>query len=120
MHVSQLEHAEQVMVFQWARLHQRKHPELALLYAVPNAAKRTPRQGAWMKAEGLKAGVPDLVLPVARHGFNSLYIELKVGRNKATESQVMFMDALNQQGNLAVLCIGADAVIQQLSDYLQK
>ena len=114
------EHQEQVAVFQWAGIMRKKHPELDLLYAVPNAGKRTPRQGAYMKAEGMKAGVPDIVLPVARGGFNSLYIELKIAKGRATDNQLAFLDKLTAENNLAVICIGADAAIRQIETYLEE
>ena len=40
-----------------------------------------------MKRQGVKAGVPDICLPVARNGYHGLYIELKAGKNKATKNQ---------------------------------
>ena len=112
------EHYEQVDIFNWSFSMRHKWPQLDLLYAVPNAGKRSPRQGAWMKAEGLRAGVPDIVLPIARHGYNSLYIELKAGKNKATKIQCAYMDKLILENNLAVVCVGADAAIRQIECYL--
>ena len=113
------EHTEQVAIFQWAALHRKKYPALDLLYAVPNAAKRTPRLGAWMKAEGLKTGVPDIVLPVARGGFHSLYIELKIGRNKPTPNQLLFMRNLTEHGNLCQVCYGEIAATNAIQSYLE-
>ena len=62
------ESAEQQTLFQWARMQSGKYPELELLYHVPNEGKRSHKTGARMKAEGLKSGVPDICLPVARGG----------------------------------------------------
>ena len=72
-----LEGAEQRALFAWAKLNERSHPELALLHAIPNGGKRNPREAANLKAQGVKAGVPDICLPVPRGGCASLYIELK-------------------------------------------
>ena len=41
----------------------------------------------YLKKEGVKAGVPDIVLPVLRCTYHGLYIELKVGRNKTSLKQ---------------------------------
>ena len=119
------EHDHQVEIFRWCDLHKRKYPELQKLFAVPNAGKRTGRQGKWMKAEGLKAGVPDMCLPVARGGFHALFIELK--KTKCAKSaagtikpnQAAWLDALNEEGNMAVMCVGWEAATRTLADYLE-
>lgn len=59
---------EQQYLFEWARLAACKWPELALLYHIPNEGKRTAITGARLKSMGLKSGVPDVCLPVARAG----------------------------------------------------
>src|SRR5699024_2367061 len=71
------------------------HPDLRLMYHVPNEGKRSARQGARMRAEGLRAGVPDICLPVPRGGYSALYIELKAGRNKPTDDQLAWLAALD-------------------------
>ena len=99
-----LEHHDQVALFRWAAWNLARYPELEWMYAVPNAAKRSPRQGAYMKAEGLKAGVPDICLPVARGGYNGLYIEMKIKGNKPTEKQLEWHVALREQGYRVEVC----------------
>lgn len=112
------EHHEQVALFRLAALHERRYPELTLLYAVPNAARRSPRQGAWMKAEGLKAGVPDIHLPVAAGGYIGLWIELKAGRNKPTEAQERWHNALKAMGHKVCVCYSAQAAWDEITRYL--
>ena len=122
------EHDEQVCVLDWAKRLEFQHPELELLHAIPNGAKlpynrdsrgrRYSPQAAKLKAEGLRAGVPDLCLPVARHGMHGLYIELKHGRNKPSEEQVRMLDRLSEQGYLAVVCWEAEEAIETISEYL--
>ena len=114
------EHDHQVALFYWSRLMEGQIPELALLYAVPNAGRRTKRQGAWMVAEGLKAGVPDLVLPVARHGYHGLYIELKTERGRLTPEQKAWLKALYDQGYLAVMCRGWEDARDLILCYLES
>ena len=70
---------EQIKLFNWARSVREFIPELKLLHHIPNEGKRT--NGALLKAAGMVSGVPDLSLPVARRGFNGLYIEMKFGSN---------------------------------------
>jgi hypothetical protein len=106
----QYEHYEQVALFSWLALQEAKYPALACAYAVPNAAKRSPRQGAWMKAEGMKAGVPDVVLPVLRQVwgegpdahiplvYGGLYVEMKAPDKYPRPNQKEWADRLEKWG----------------------
>lgn len=99
----------QETLFNWAQYQYARYPELELLYHIPNGGKRDARTAANLKRQGVKAGVPDLHLPVARGGYNGLYIELKVGSNKPTQLQKKWLSSLNKQGYLA----------EQLINYLE-
>ena len=69
------EHQIQTCVMEWAEGQLIQHPELKMLYAIPNGGARNAITGALLKAEGVKPGVPDLCLPVARGKYHGLYIE---------------------------------------------
>lgn len=113
------ESAEQQLLFQWARMQNGKYPELTLLYHIPNEGKRSHKTGARMKAEGLKSGVPDICLPVARGGHHGLYIELKrVKNSRVTVAQMAWIEALTRQGYVAAVCRGADEAIELITRYL--
>ena len=77
----------QETLFNWAQYRYARYPELELLYHIPNGGKRDACTAVNLKRQGVKAGVPDLHLPVARGGYHGLYIELKVGSNKPTQLQ---------------------------------
>ena len=104
------EHDEQSALFSWAKLHEAIYPELKWMFAVPNSARRSPRQGAWMKAEGLKSGVWDIFLPlpifndhkIRRGARGGLFIEMKSGKNKLTPQQVQFRDNLEKYYDFVV------------------
>jgi len=53
------EHIEQVRLVSWFR---RQYPDTRIL-AIPNGGIRSASAGASLKAEGVSAGVPDLVVP---------------------------------------------------------
>ncbi len=95
-----------------------QHPELKLMYHIPNEGKRSAALGAKMKREGLKAGVPDICLPVARSGCHGLYIELKAGRNKTTENQKRWLADLAEQGYMTAVCYGWEAASKVIVKYL--
>lgn len=48
-----------------------------VIYHIPNGGKRNKIEAGIMKGEGVKAGQMDYHLPIARHGFASLYLEMK-------------------------------------------
>ena len=79
------EHDEQSAIFEWAALMQGAYPELGLLFAIPNGGKRDKATAGKLKAEGVKAGVPDMCLPVSNGKYHGLFIELKVGENNPTD-----------------------------------
>lgn len=110
---------EQVALFQWAALLEGRVPPLRLLYAVPNGGSRHKLEAANMKRQGVKAGVPDICLPYPSGGYHGLYIELKVGKNKTSESQDRWLERLNAAGYKAVVCYGFDAAKNVIMDYLR-
>lgn len=114
----QAEHNEQAALFAWAEWARLEHPELALLFAVPNGGARDVVTGARLKAEGVKRGVPDVWLPVARCGYLGAVIELKAGKGRPTKEQVAWLKALEEQGWLALVCVGCGAARDVLLQYL--
>ena len=113
------EATEQETVIQWCGWQQASHPELKLIYHIPNGGSRNTPEAANLKRQGVKAGVPDLCLPVARNGFHGLYIEMKYGRNKTTESQDEWLEALKEQGYFTAVCYGAEEAERIIARYLQ-
>lgn len=90
--------------------------EYGLIFAIPNGQYR---QGQRMEP-GLKKGVPDLFLPVARHGYHGLYIELKCGANKPSREQLRWLDLLRGEGyRCMVIWDSVDAVMDAITDYLE-
>lgn len=122
------EHAEQVSLFGWAKLKRAELPELALFFAIPNGGDRHAAVGRQMKAEGVRAGVPDTFLPVARGGFHGLYIELKAqdrrpkrgGKGGVSEAQQEWIEALRNQGFRVEVCYGWREAAAVIEDYLRK
>jgi hypothetical protein len=113
------EHDEQVALFQWAELMKHQLPELEMMYAIPNGGMRNKVVAGKLKAEGVKAGVLDIFLPVARGEYHGLYIEMKkaIGGVVSAEQQ-WWINMLRAQGYCVVVCHGAGAAMVALERYL--
>jgi hypothetical protein len=112
------EHAHQVALFAWAALNFSKYPDLKLMFAIPVGGLRNKITAANLKAEGAKAGVPDIFLPAPRQLYHGLFIELKVGKNKASDLQNEWVVALRKLGYGAVVCTGWEAAREIILSYL--
>lgn len=113
------EHDEQVRVVSWARMQERRHPALAGLFAIPNGSHKTERSATKFKAEGLKSGVPDLMLAWPAGGHHGLFLEMKrVRGGNVSEAQREWLQRLTDSGYRAEVCRGADEAITLLREYL--
>ena len=88
------------------------------VFAIPNGGRRNAKEAYFLRKSGVKAGVPDLFVPVPKGGFSGLFIELKVGRNTATETQKQWLELLGGNGYRAEVCRGARAAIELISEYI--
>ena len=113
------ERQHQQAVMKWARQPsiRERWPELALLHHIKNETTGGAAEVAADKAMGVKKGVPDLCLPVARGGFHGLYIEMKTPSGRASDAQRWWMMELTKQGYRAVVCHGYDAAVAELCWY---
>lgn len=114
------ESTEQQCLIRWAAYNLGRWPCLALLYHIPNEGMRSRATGARMQAEGLRKGVPDLCLPVARGGYHGLYIELKRQRGGVlSHEQAEWIDRLTHEGYMAVCCHGWEKAAETITKYLE-
>lgn len=114
----QAEHQEQAAVVAWAKLREERYPALRLLFAVPNAGRRSYAAAAAMKSEGLRAGVPDMLLPVPCGGYSGLAIEMKVKGGRVSDEQQWWLEQLDGYGWLAAVCWSAGEAIELLQKYV--
>ena len=118
---SPLERDEQELLFEWIEYATCKHPEVALCFHIPNGGHRNAREAHNLRLQGVRAGVPDICLPVPRGGYGALYVELKRKRGgRVSEQQRVWIDALNRAGNKAVVCYGFDEAKKAIEDYLNS
>lgn len=95
------------------------YPWLHWLYAVPNGGFRHKAVAGKMKAQGVRAGVLDFNLDVARGPYHGLRIELKrrVGGTISLAQKAWIVE-LTHQGYLAIVCRGWEQARDRLVDYL--
>lgn len=129
------ESAHQKALFAWAALNQSAHPELKWLFHIPNGGSRgdTARsrmiQGAKLKAEGVRPGVADLMLPVRRGDLGGLFIEMKrpserpvraTSRGGVSDEQREFALFVEDQGYRWQVCYSWDEAAREITDYLRN
>jgi hypothetical protein len=90
-----------------------------MIFAIPNGGHRNAREAAIMKSEGVTAGVSDVILLVARGGYNSLCIEFKTDKGRQTDLQKEWQQEAEKQGNKYVICRNFDEFRTQIVDYLK-
>ena len=110
---------EQSWLFEWAEYAALKWPEVKLMFHVPNGGKRSAKEAARFKREGVKAGVPDIFLPAPRGTFHGLFLELKrQSGGRVSEAQREMLNALKAQGYCVAVCKGFHAAADTIEKYL--
>ena len=115
------EHDEQVALFDWLglRANQAGMGALRFAFAIPNGGWRAKTTGKWLKAEGLKPGVPDTFLPIPRGGYFGLWIEMKWGGNKPTLEQIAYLNFLDSVGFCTRVCYDAEEAMAEIEWYMK-
>lgn len=89
------------------------------VFHIPNGGYRNPREAAHLKAQGVRAGVPDLFMPVAKNGHHGLFIEMKTAKGRPTDKQLEWVRLLRRQGYAAYVCRGAGNAIACVDQYME-
>lgn len=118
---------EQSTLFEWASLHLGRYPELAALISIPNGAhlagteKQRWAQMARLKATGLKPGVSDVLLPIRRGPYGSLWVEMKApGKlGNLSDDQREWGALMERVGNKAVTCDSMEMARDAILEYLK-
>jgi len=119
MQLSISESLEQQFLFRWAAFACGKYPELDLMFHIPNGGLRNKAVAGMLKAEGVKSGIPDICLPVARGKYHGLYIELKKEKGgTVSANQKIWLSQLIHQGYHAIVCKGWEDAKASILEYL--
>lgn len=105
----------------WFNKHYRDLSDL--LFAIPNGEKRDKITAARLKAQGVKAGVPDLLL--AKAGMDStgwpyygLFIEMKTDTGTLSPEQKRIIPQLQAQGYRVEVVRSLEQFQQLITEYL--
>lgn len=101
--MKQEEHAQQSSFFQWTEVLEKRFPELARFWAVPNGGARHPVVAGKLKAEGVKKGILDVVnvMPTrALDGplYRGLILEFKSSTGRLSPEQRDWCQHFREQG----------------------
>lgn len=99
----------------WFRL---QYPQY-LLFSVPNGGSRNAIEAKRLKAEGVIPGVADLQLLFGNGQYNSLFIEMKYGKNKQSGEQVNFQLYCIKHNYKYAVCYSFDEFVSLVSKYLK-
>lgn len=111
------EHRLQCACVNWFRI---QYPKLHyILFAVPNAGKRDPRIGAYMKAEGLLPGAPDLILLKSNRRYCALCIEMKTKTGRQQASQKKWEMEAKKNDIMYVICRSLEDFKKVITEYFE-
>lgn len=86
-------------------------------FAFKGDARQRAITGKRMKDMGYLVGTPDLHIPVAKNGFNGLYIEMKAGKNKPSDNQITIMKKLENEGYVCTVCYSLSEFMKVVNTY---
>lgn len=111
------EHDIQCQVIRWFDITYRK-TIAGRLVAIPNGGHRHIAVARKLKAEGVRAGFPDLFLPIPSGSNHGLFIEMKTQKGKPTESQNDWLSFLDSQCYAVAVCHSFDDAKRVIEGYL--
>lgn len=117
--ITEAQHQAAVILWSEQECVRRIWPALKLLHHIPNGGGRDEIEGKQLKRQGVKPGVPDLSLPVARGEYHGLYIEMKrEDCGNTSPGQEWWIQELVDQGYFAQVCHGCESAIRVLKWYM--
>ncbi len=111
------EHRIQCECVKWFRL---QYPKLKYrLFAVPNGGRRDYTTASKLKAEGVLAGVSDLILLKPNKQYGALLIEMKTSIGRLRDNQIKWKEDLCKKGEYKyVVCRSTEDFIREIKEYI--
>jgi hypothetical protein len=117
-----LESHIQISVMDWVRANEEMHEQLKVIFHTPNSFFGCGYGViVWLKQLGMRKGVYDIIVPIAKNGYSSLWIEIKKDKRKLTPEQKMFSELINKHSDISTkfeVFTDSDSCIQCIKDYL--
>ena len=114
--MKQQEHLLQCACVRWFAY---QWPEYrGILFAVPNGGARSKATAGKLKAEGVVAGVADLLLLVPSRGFHGLCVEMKTEMGRQSPEQKEWQAKAEAAGYKYVVCHSLDEFMETINNYL--
>lgn len=116
---SEEEHRIQCECVKWFNY---QYPKLrGRLFAVPNGGRRDATTAAKLKAEGVVAGVADLILLKKNSEHAALLIEMKTRTGRQRDTQKEWESAVCENNEYKyIICRSFDDFKREVDDYLNK
>ena len=113
-------HPESKLQIQCVSWFKYQYPYLApLFFAVPNGGSRDKREAAIMKAEGITAGVSDLILNIPAGKYTQLAIEMKDVKGTQSSAQKRYQRYAEAAGIKYIICKSFEEFRAQVIVYLE-
>ena len=98
-----------------------QYPKLrGILFAVPNGGARDAVTGRILKAEGVVAGVADLILLMPNKQHNCLCIEMKTEKGRQQASQKEWQAKIEAVGGKYIICRSFDEFKKAINEYINE
>lgn len=108
------EYAIQKAVFDWIRT----QPQIRdVIFHIPNEGKRSWATGKALKQIGMLAGVADILITYANHGYHGCWIELKSEKGIVSVQQHAFRKTQLEFGYFATVCYSIEETIKMIEWY---
>lgn len=112
------EHLNQVALFSWAALYVSQYPALKNIFSIPNGGHRHISVAKKLKAEGVRAGVPDIFLAQPNSEYAGLFIEMKSEKGTISDAQAEWLERLETARYRCEVCYSWTAAANIIIDYL--
>lgn len=117
MRAGNLEPSEEdihLTVMEWVRC----HPTIKdFVIHIPNQGKRSLRYGKLLKDMGMRSGVSDLFIAMAKHGYHGAWIELKQKKGRLSSEQKQFQIDMSEQSYYVTTCYSIERAINTIKWY---
>ncbi len=90
-----------------------------MLFAIPNGGARNKSEAGILKAEGVTAGVADMILLTPSGNYGSLCIEFKTDDGRQRQSQKEWQQAAETAGNKYVVVRNIEDFMREINAYLR-